>query len=40
MIIKNGIYSVEKFIEKALYDKTNGYYSKKNQLLCEKNTIP
>ena len=30
MIIKNGIYSVEKFIEKALYDKTNGYYSKKN----------
>tara|TARA_Y100000992_G_C21229909_1_gene474939 strand:- start:23 stop:1069 length:1047 start_codon:yes stop_codon:yes gene_type:complete len=30
MINKSGTYSVEKFIEKALYDKKFGYYSQKN----------
>ena len=30
MINLNGSRSIDKFIEKALYDKNNGYYSKKN----------
>ncbi len=30
MMFKNGIYSIDEFIEKALYDKNFGYYSKKN----------
>ena len=30
MINLNGIQSVDKFIENALYDKNYGYYSKKN----------
>ena len=30
MINQNGIYSIDKFIEKALYDKNFGYYSQSN----------
>ena len=30
MINQNRILSIDKFIEKALYDKNFGYYSKKN----------
>ncbi len=30
MINLNGVQSVYKFIENALYDKNHGYYSKKN----------
>ena len=30
MIIQNGTHSIDSFINKALYDKKLGYYSKNN----------